>query len=90
MRGPGQGEEDKDVVVVEHIEESSRSSQTDDPDGALLAPSRRAHAERNLVRTLDMRLLPTIILIFIMNYIDVSRCFLCVLPFTEIVSSGRP
>lgn len=32
----------------------------------------RILAERRLVRKLDMRLLPTIFLIFIMNYIDVS------------------
>jgi hypothetical protein len=31
----------------------------------------RAVAERNLVRKLDKRLLPTIFFIFIMNYIDV-------------------
>ena len=32
----------------------------------------RIQAERKLVRKLDMRLLPTIVLIYIMNYIDVS------------------
>lgn len=32
----------------------------------------RAIAERKLVRKLDMRMLPTIVLIYIMNYIDVS------------------
>ena len=31
----------------------------------------RALAEKRLVKKLDIRLLPTIILIFIMNYIDV-------------------
>jgi hypothetical protein len=35
----------------------------------------RILAERKLVRKLDMRLLPTIILIYIMNYIDVSSTF---------------
>ncbi|KAI0753050.1 MFS general substrate transporter [Daedaleopsis nitida] len=39
-------------------------------DGELLAKDVRPAAERKLVRTLDFRLLPTIILIFIMNYID--------------------
>lgn len=76
MRKSAQNEsgEAKDVVVVEHIEESESpgSKQTiGDADGVLLAPSRRTQAERQLVRALDMRLLPTIILIFIMNYIDV-------------------
>jgi hypothetical protein len=32
----------------------------------------RLLAERRLVRKLDVRLIPTIFLIFIMNYIDVS------------------
>ena len=41
-------------------------------DDELLAPEVRIVAERRLVRTLDRRLLPTIIVIFIMNYIDVS------------------
>ena len=35
----------------------------------------RVLAERKLVRKLDMRLLPTIFLIFIMNYIDVREAF---------------
>ena len=43
------------------------------PDSsAPLSSDVRVAAERHLVRTLDMRLLPTIIIIFIMNYIDVS------------------
>ena len=41
-------------------------------DSELLAPDIRVAAERRLVRTLDMRLLPTIIVIYIMNYIDVN------------------
>ena len=40
-------------------------------DGELLAQDVRLLAERRLVRTLDMRLLPTIVVIVIMNYIDV-------------------
>lgn len=32
----------------------------------------RKQAEKRLVRLLDMRLLPTVVLIIIMNYIDVS------------------
>jgi len=35
----------------------------------------RMLAERDLVRKLDMRLLPTVFLIFIMNYIDVCVSF---------------
>lgn len=47
-------------------------SAKNEPDGILLSPDRRPLAEQQLVRMLDMRLLPAIILIFIMNYIDVS------------------
>jgi hypothetical protein len=40
----------------------------------LPAPGSQARllAERRLVRKLDMRLIPTVFIIFIMNYIDVS------------------
>ena len=43
-------------------------------DEGLPAPcfQSRLLAERKLVRTLDMWLIPTIFLIFIMNFIDVS------------------
>ena len=41
-------------------------------DSELLAPEVRQAAERRLVRVLDLRLMPTIIVIFLMNYIDVS------------------
>lgn len=41
-------------------------------DGDLLAKDVRPAAERQLVRQLDIRLMPTIIVIFIMNYIDRS------------------
>ncbi|TCD66551.1 hypothetical protein EIP91_001272 [Steccherinum ochraceum] len=63
--------DEKAIGSVEHVEQSSRNS----PDvlkehNELLADDVRPAAERKLVRTLDMRLLPTIVLIFIMNYID--------------------
>ena len=43
-------------------------------DEGLPAPGSQGRllAERRLVRKLDVRLIPTIFLIFIMNYIDVS------------------
>lgn len=43
-------------------------------DESLPAPGsqERLLAERKLVRKLDVRLIPTVFLIFIMNYIDVS------------------
>ena len=64
--------EEKKEVEVEQI--SQRQASSDNlPDGELLASDVRPAAERRLVRMLDMRLLPTIIIIFIMNYIDVSN-----------------
>ncbi|KAI0709648.1 MFS general substrate transporter [Cerioporus squamosus] len=65
-------EEKQGVASGYDEKEASPSSLLDVelPDGELLAQDIRPSAERQLVRTLDMRLLPTIILIFIMNYID--------------------
>ena len=45
---------------------------SNDKDTELLSPELRCVAERELVRKLDIRLLPTIVLVFILNYIDVS------------------
>ena len=42
-------------------------------DGVLLENDKRAAAEKRLVKKLDHRLLPTIVVIFIMNYIDVRQ-----------------
>ena len=50
-----------------------RASHESLPDGELLADDVRPAAERRLVRMLDMRLLPSILVIFIMNYIDVRN-----------------
>ncbi|KAI0734072.1 MFS general substrate transporter [Fomitopsis betulina] len=43
-----------------------------DKDCDLLSADARPQAERRLIRQLDLRLMPTIIIIFIMNYIDRS------------------
>ena len=51
---------------------TERALSVGDDDGALLLPGVREAAERRLVRKLDYRLLPTVILIYILNYIDVS------------------
>ena len=62
-----------DTAKIENIETSSQEVvDIRDEDGELLLPERREQAERKLVRKLDFRLLPTIILIFILNYIDVG------------------
>ncbi|KZT69693.1 MFS general substrate transporter [Daedalea quercina L-15889] len=58
--------EDKAVSVVEQSDASVAS------DSELLSSDARPAAERRLVRQLDLRLMPTIIIIFIMNYIDRS------------------
>ena len=63
---------DGNVVSVENAEESV-AKVVDDDDGELLLPETRQRAEKRLVRKLDFRLLPTIVLIFILNYIDVSE-----------------
>ncbi len=70
----------KNIPSIEHVEQSS-TTKIDDADGELLLPERRSVAEKKLVRMLDLRLLPTIVLVFILNYIDVS--FHCVIAYTE-------
>ena len=58
------------------MEKNNTPSQDDE---GLPAPGsqERLLAERRLVRKLDMRLIPTIFIIFIMNYIDVSWFTFC-------------
>ena len=41
-------------------------------DFVLLKEENRKAAERHVVRKLDMRLMPTVAIIYLMNYIDVS------------------
>ena len=63
---------DKNQVSIESIERKVSSVLPEDVrDGELLGPLRKS-AEKRLVRKLDMRLLPTIVMISIMNFIDVS------------------
>ena len=66
--------DEKDKVSIAQVERRPSAASSLD-DGELLALDVRAAAERRLVRILDWRLLPTIVLIFIMNYIDVSTSF---------------
>ena len=51
-------------------------AQDDDLGFPELGSHERVLAEKRLVRKLDIRLLPTIVLIFIMNYIDVCSILL--------------
>ena len=41
-------------------------------DFVLLKEENRKAAERHVVRRLDMRLMPTVVILYLMNYIDVS------------------
>lgn len=63
----------KDNTRVDYVEDSpsSKESMIESRDEELLSSERRPAAEKALVRKLDMRLLPTIVLVFILNYIDV-------------------
>ena len=54
------------------------------PQYPYLAGDERIRRERQLVRKLDMRLLPTIVLIFIMNYIDVCNPKLTLLAYSSL------
>lgn len=66
-------DEKTDVIKGDEVEDSPSTIpiSAGSLDGELLGCDKRPSAERKLVRMLDMRLLPTIILISIMNYIDV-------------------
>ena len=58
-------------------EENDRLDERSQPDPLVLpdpGSRERLLAERKLVRKLDMRLLPTILIIYIVNYIDVCCC----------------
>lgn len=83
--------DEKYDVKVDQVENSSTDVvDVIDEDGELLLPERRQHAERKLVRKLDFRLLPTIVLIFILNYIDVGICRCCCSHSINIKASARP
>ena len=56
-------------VYSENYKETVESN----ADGVLLETDKRASAERRLVKKLDRRLLPTIVVIYIMNFIDVRQ-----------------
>jgi hypothetical protein len=74
-------DDEKAHVSMEDVRRDSDGDTTDgagkypeDDDGLPLPGTReRIMAEKGLVRKLDSRLLPTIFVIYIMNYIDVRR-----------------
>jgi hypothetical protein len=62
------------VYIENHKETGSHDSNDDGVQvTVLLENDKRASAERRLVKKLDHRLLPTIVVIYIMNYIDVRQ-----------------
>ena len=66
--------EEKESSAHAYVE-THRETGSHDPndDGFLLENDQRASAERQLLKKLDHRLLPTIVMIYIMNYIDVRQ-----------------
>ena len=58
-------------VYIETQKETGSHDSND--DGIFLEDDKRASAERRLVKKLDRRLLPTVVVIYIMNYIDVRQ-----------------
>ena len=66
--------EEKESPADDYIEKDKETGSHDsNDDGVLLEDDKRASAERRLVKKLDHRLLPTIVVIYIMNYIDVRQ-----------------
>ncbi|KAG5732000.1 hypothetical protein E4T56_gene18263 [Termitomyces sp. T112] len=59
----------KESIIVD-VEENTRASDLDNLGLPVSGTPERLKAERKLVRKLDSRLLPTVFVIFIMNYID--------------------
>lgn len=64
----GQHLENADIHEISNGKDAQDDTSSSD---AIMDVEARKIAERKLVRKLDMRLVSTIILIFIMNYIDV-------------------
>lgn len=79
--GPSIAGNEKDISV----EESQHQSQDDLPPLSNPGSRERILAERKLLRKLDARLLPMIVIIYMMNYIDV--CSLAVLPTSKLDDS---
>jgi hypothetical protein len=58
------------VYIEAHKETGSHDS---NDDGFLLEDDERASAERRLVKKLDCRMLPTLMVIYLLSYIDVRQ-----------------
>lgn len=55
------------------------------PYVANLSPEERIEAEKRLVRKIDIRLLPMIIIMYIMNYLDRNNIVCTALSFSAVV-----
>ena len=65
--------EEKEYPAQFYIKNKETGLNDSNDDGVLLKDDKRASAERLLVKKLDQRLLPTIVVIYIMNFIDVRQ-----------------
>lgn len=65
----------EDIDAVQHVQSAGPNGNEITVE-TVLNPEQRAIAERALVRKLDMRLLPAIVLIYIMNYIGMFILFM--------------
>ena len=68
-------EKDSDSPAHVYIETHKEMGSHDpNDDGIFLESDKRTSAERRLVKKPDYRLLPTIVVIFILNFVDVRLC----------------
>lgn len=67
------------ISVVANTEDSPNPRKDAPPYVASLSPEERERAERALVRKIDLRLLPMIVVIYIMNYLDRNNIVRCLL-----------
>jgi len=64
-------DEEKKSTITENVVAVSNDASTD--DFTLLTTENRKAGERSLVRKLDSRLMPTAVVIYLLNYIDVCQ-----------------
>lgn len=71
FRGDETGSTDEKITTT-NVEDSAAQRQQAPEFIRNLTPEEREHLEKRLKRKIDIRLLPAIIIMYIMNYID--RC----------------
>lgn len=67
----GSLDKEKESITIEVENKHTIGVEVDGPDLPEPGTPERLEAERKLVRKLDSRLLPTVFVIYVMNYIDV-------------------